>query len=236
MDRRRTEKINQAKTKEKHLAEEYEYWFVICPLGSKHKLWLNLFFLREKIEINKSYVNEVVQNIKRVSRGSEKGCFCLDAMRAFTSFCVCSLKRPRPNATISWWSSTMSSCRRYKIWNQRLKRLIKSSKVVLGFVASKVRDCQRSTSVSFSSCREPWRQTFRRSSTVCLEKFKNSCRRGGQRSGVTASPGQARHTRLCRRRTETRGNGSGRLEDRCFEMEEIIKTVNLLLMHKCFDS
>uniref|UniRef100_A0A671VKE4 1-phosphatidylinositol 4,5-bisphosphate phosphodiesterase n=1 Tax=Sparus aurata TaxID=8175 RepID=A0A671VKE4_SPAAU len=45
MDRRRTEKINQAKTKEKHLAEE------------------------EKIEINKSYVNEVVQNIKRVSGG-----------------------------------------------------------------------------------------------------------------------------------------------------------------------
>uniref|UniRef100_A0A8D0D1P3 Phosphoinositide phospholipase C n=1 Tax=Sander lucioperca TaxID=283035 RepID=A0A8D0D1P3_SANLU len=45
MDRRRTEKINQAKTKEKHLAEE------------------------EKNEINKSYVNEVVQNIKRVSRG-----------------------------------------------------------------------------------------------------------------------------------------------------------------------
>uniref|UniRef100_A0A3Q3WJ44 Phosphoinositide phospholipase C n=1 Tax=Mola mola TaxID=94237 RepID=A0A3Q3WJ44_MOLML len=42
MDRRRTEKINQAKTKEKHLAEE------------------------EKIEINKSYVNEVVQNIKRL--------------------------------------------------------------------------------------------------------------------------------------------------------------------------
>uniref|UniRef100_A0A665ULG6 1-phosphatidylinositol 4,5-bisphosphate phosphodiesterase n=1 Tax=Echeneis naucrates TaxID=173247 RepID=A0A665ULG6_ECHNA len=41
MDRRRTEKINQAKSKEKHLAEE------------------------EKIEINKSYVNEVVQNIKR---------------------------------------------------------------------------------------------------------------------------------------------------------------------------
>ncbi|KAM6956654.1 1-phosphatidylinositol 4,5-bisphosphate phosphodiesterase beta-1-like [Aplochiton taeniatus] len=48
MDRRRTEKISQAKTKEKHLAEE------------------------EKIEINKSYVNEVVQNIKRLEEAQEK--------------------------------------------------------------------------------------------------------------------------------------------------------------------
>ncbi|XP_074531383.1 1-phosphatidylinositol 4,5-bisphosphate phosphodiesterase beta-1-like [Halichoeres trimaculatus] len=48
MDRRRTEKINQAKTKEKHLAEE------------------------EKIEINKSYVNEVVQNIKRMEETQAK--------------------------------------------------------------------------------------------------------------------------------------------------------------------
>lgn len=81
-------------------------------------------FLREKIEINKSYVNEVVQNIKRVSRGSEKRCFCLYATQVFTSFCVCSLRRPRQNAMISWWSSTMGSCRRSKIWNQRFKRLI----------------------------------------------------------------------------------------------------------------
>lgn len=29
--------------------------------------------LREKIEINKSYVNEVVQNIKRVSWGARVG-------------------------------------------------------------------------------------------------------------------------------------------------------------------
>uniref|UniRef100_A0AAV2JJB8 1-phosphatidylinositol 4,5-bisphosphate phosphodiesterase n=1 Tax=Knipowitschia caucasica TaxID=637954 RepID=A0AAV2JJB8_KNICA len=48
MDRRRTEKINQAKTKEKHLA------------------------LEEKIEINKSYVNEVVQNIKRLEEAQMK--------------------------------------------------------------------------------------------------------------------------------------------------------------------
>ncbi|KAM3863352.1 1-phosphatidylinositol 4,5-bisphosphate phosphodiesterase beta-1 [Diretmus argenteus] len=48
MDRRRTEKINQAKTKEKHLADE------------------------EKIEINKSYVNEVVQNIKRLEETQAK--------------------------------------------------------------------------------------------------------------------------------------------------------------------
>lgn len=48
MDRRRTEKINQAKTKEKHLAQE------------------------EKIEINKSYVNEVVQNIKRLEEAQSK--------------------------------------------------------------------------------------------------------------------------------------------------------------------
>lgn len=48
MDRRRTEKINQAKTKEKHLAQE------------------------EKIEINKSYVNEVVQNIKRLEEAQTK--------------------------------------------------------------------------------------------------------------------------------------------------------------------
>ncbi|XP_023818840.1 1-phosphatidylinositol 4,5-bisphosphate phosphodiesterase beta-1 [Oryzias latipes] len=48
MDRKRTEKINQAKTKEKHLAEE------------------------EKIEINKSYVNEVVQNIKRLEETQAK--------------------------------------------------------------------------------------------------------------------------------------------------------------------
>ncbi|XP_015251908.1 PREDICTED: 1-phosphatidylinositol 4,5-bisphosphate phosphodiesterase beta-1-like [Cyprinodon variegatus] len=48
MDRRRTEKINQAKTKEKHLAEE------------------------EKNEINKSYVNEVVQNIKRLEETQTK--------------------------------------------------------------------------------------------------------------------------------------------------------------------
>ncbi|XP_033991736.1 1-phosphatidylinositol 4,5-bisphosphate phosphodiesterase beta-1-like [Trematomus bernacchii] len=48
MDRRRTEKINQAKTKEKHLAEE------------------------EKTEINKSYVNEVVQNIKRLEETQTK--------------------------------------------------------------------------------------------------------------------------------------------------------------------
>ncbi|XP_074503475.1 1-phosphatidylinositol 4,5-bisphosphate phosphodiesterase beta-1-like [Sebastes fasciatus] len=48
MDRRRTEKINQAKTKEKHLAEE------------------------EKMEINKSYVNEVVQNIKRLEETQTK--------------------------------------------------------------------------------------------------------------------------------------------------------------------
>lgn len=48
MDQRRTEKINQAKTKEKHLAEE------------------------EKIEINKCYVNEVVQNIKRLEETQAK--------------------------------------------------------------------------------------------------------------------------------------------------------------------
>ncbi|KAK9541234.1 hypothetical protein VZT92_001295 [Zoarces viviparus] len=48
MDRRRTEKINQAKTKEKHLAEE------------------------EKMEINKSYVNEVVHNIKRLEETQTK--------------------------------------------------------------------------------------------------------------------------------------------------------------------
>ncbi|KAJ0066880.1 hypothetical protein NL108_004851 [Boleophthalmus pectinirostris] len=48
MDRRRTEKINQAKTKEKHLAQE------------------------EKIEINKCYVNEVVQNIKRLEEAQAK--------------------------------------------------------------------------------------------------------------------------------------------------------------------
>ncbi|XP_077350862.1 1-phosphatidylinositol 4,5-bisphosphate phosphodiesterase beta-1-like [Festucalex cinctus] len=48
MDRRRTEKINLAKTKEKHLAEE------------------------EKMEINKSYVNEVVQNIKRLEETQSK--------------------------------------------------------------------------------------------------------------------------------------------------------------------
>ncbi|XP_056464967.1 1-phosphatidylinositol 4,5-bisphosphate phosphodiesterase beta-1-like [Gadus chalcogrammus] len=48
MDRRRTDKINQAKTKEKHLAEE------------------------EKIEINKSYVTEVVQNIKRLEETQAK--------------------------------------------------------------------------------------------------------------------------------------------------------------------
>ncbi|KAF3707964.1 1-phosphatidylinositol 4,5-bisphosphate phosphodiesterase beta-1 [Channa argus] len=48
MDRRRTEKINQAKTKEKHLAEE------------------------EKMEINKSFVNEVVQNIKRLEETQAK--------------------------------------------------------------------------------------------------------------------------------------------------------------------
>lgn len=38
MDRRRTEKINQAKTKEKHLAEEYDALIVILPLSSKYKL------------------------------------------------------------------------------------------------------------------------------------------------------------------------------------------------------
>ncbi|XP_061767360.1 1-phosphatidylinositol 4,5-bisphosphate phosphodiesterase beta-1 isoform X1 [Nerophis ophidion] len=48
MDRRRTEKINLAKTKEKHLAEE------------------------EKMEINKSYVNEVVHNIKRLEETQAK--------------------------------------------------------------------------------------------------------------------------------------------------------------------
>ncbi|KAM9810175.1 1-phosphatidylinositol 4,5-bisphosphate phosphodiesterase beta-1 [Syngnathus typhle] len=48
MDRRRTEKINLAKTKEKHLAEE------------------------EKMEINKLYVNEVVQNIKRLEETQAK--------------------------------------------------------------------------------------------------------------------------------------------------------------------
>ncbi|XP_054654443.1 1-phosphatidylinositol 4,5-bisphosphate phosphodiesterase beta-1 isoform X2 [Dunckerocampus dactyliophorus] len=48
MDRRRTEKINLAKMKEKHLAEE------------------------EKMEINKSYVNEVVQNIKRLEETQAK--------------------------------------------------------------------------------------------------------------------------------------------------------------------
>ncbi|XP_051935389.1 1-phosphatidylinositol 4,5-bisphosphate phosphodiesterase beta-1-like [Hippocampus zosterae] len=48
MDRRRTEKINLAKTKEKHLAEE------------------------EKMEINKSFVNEVVQNIKRLEETQAK--------------------------------------------------------------------------------------------------------------------------------------------------------------------
>ncbi|XP_072292720.1 1-phosphatidylinositol 4,5-bisphosphate phosphodiesterase beta-1 isoform X1 [Eucyclogobius newberryi] len=48
MDRRRTEKINEAKTKEKHLAQE------------------------EKTEINKCYVNEVVQNIKRLEEAQAK--------------------------------------------------------------------------------------------------------------------------------------------------------------------
>ncbi|GLD69644.1 1-phosphatidylinositol 4,5-bisphosphate phosphodiesterase beta-1-like protein [Lates japonicus] len=57
MDRRRTEKINQAKTKEKHLAETQP----IC-----------LCVPREKIEINKSYVNEVVQNIERLEETQAK--------------------------------------------------------------------------------------------------------------------------------------------------------------------
>uniref|UniRef100_A0A3P8WHI2 Phosphoinositide phospholipase C n=1 Tax=Cynoglossus semilaevis TaxID=244447 RepID=A0A3P8WHI2_CYNSE len=48
MDQRRTEKINQVRTKEKHLAQE------------------------EKIEINKSYINEVVQNIKRLEEMQTK--------------------------------------------------------------------------------------------------------------------------------------------------------------------
>ncbi|KAK7901798.1 hypothetical protein WMY93_018567 [Mugilogobius chulae] len=48
MDRRRTERINDAKTKEKHLAQE------------------------EKTEINKCYVNEVVQNIKRLEEAQAK--------------------------------------------------------------------------------------------------------------------------------------------------------------------
>ncbi|XP_045065057.1 1-phosphatidylinositol 4,5-bisphosphate phosphodiesterase beta-1-like isoform X2 [Coregonus clupeaformis] len=48
MDKRRTKKIKEAMTKEKHLAEE------------------------EKLEINKSYVNEVVQNIKRLEDAQAK--------------------------------------------------------------------------------------------------------------------------------------------------------------------
>uniref|UniRef100_A0A4W5QJW8 1-phosphatidylinositol 4,5-bisphosphate phosphodiesterase n=1 Tax=Hucho hucho TaxID=62062 RepID=A0A4W5QJW8_9TELE len=48
MEKRRTEKIKEAMTKEKHLAEE------------------------EKLEINKSYVNEVVQNIKRLEDAQSK--------------------------------------------------------------------------------------------------------------------------------------------------------------------
>lgn len=48
MDRRRQEKINEAKSKEKHLTEE------------------------EKLEINRSYVNEVVQHIKRLEEAQTK--------------------------------------------------------------------------------------------------------------------------------------------------------------------
>ncbi|KAJ7991071.1 hypothetical protein DPEC_G00293430 [Dallia pectoralis] len=48
MEKRRTEKIKEAMTKEKHLAEE------------------------EKLDINKSYVNEVVQNIKRLEDAQTK--------------------------------------------------------------------------------------------------------------------------------------------------------------------
>ncbi|XP_052436661.1 1-phosphatidylinositol 4,5-bisphosphate phosphodiesterase beta-1-like [Carassius gibelio] len=48
MDKKRQEKINEAKTKEKHLTEE------------------------EKLEINRSYVNEVVQHIKRLEDAQTK--------------------------------------------------------------------------------------------------------------------------------------------------------------------
>ncbi|XP_041927738.1 1-phosphatidylinositol 4,5-bisphosphate phosphodiesterase beta-1 isoform X1 [Alosa sapidissima] len=48
MDRKRQEKINEAKSKEKHLTEE------------------------EKLEINRSYVNEVVQHIKRLEEAQTK--------------------------------------------------------------------------------------------------------------------------------------------------------------------
>ncbi|XP_062302974.1 1-phosphatidylinositol 4,5-bisphosphate phosphodiesterase beta-1 isoform X2 [Osmerus eperlanus] len=48
MDKRRQEKINETKSKEKHLADE------------------------EKLEINRSYVNEVVQNIKRLEEAQAR--------------------------------------------------------------------------------------------------------------------------------------------------------------------
>ncbi|XP_065111125.1 1-phosphatidylinositol 4,5-bisphosphate phosphodiesterase beta-1 isoform X2 [Paramisgurnus dabryanus] len=48
MDKKRQEKLNEAKTKEKHLTEE------------------------EKLEINRSYVNEVVQHIKRLEDAQTK--------------------------------------------------------------------------------------------------------------------------------------------------------------------
>lgn len=115
------------------------HWFVIFPLSNKHKLQLNsqiCFFSQGEDWDQQIICQWSCPEHKTGEQRKLKGCFCLNATRVFTSFWVCSLKRPRPNATISWWSSTMSSCRRYKTWNQRLKRLMKSSKVALCFVWS----------------------------------------------------------------------------------------------------
>lgn len=56
--------------------------------------------------------------------------------------------------------------------------------------------------LSFCSCKGSWRRISRRSSSVCPERLKTSCRTGRQRSEVTASPGRRRRTKLCQRRTE----------------------------------
>ncbi|KAA8583494.1 hypothetical protein FQN60_014702 [Etheostoma spectabile] len=133
MDRRRTEKINQAKTKEKHLAEE------------------------EKNEINKSYVNEVVQNIKRLEETQTK----------------------RHDQLVEQHTELLQEI-------QDLK-----PKVLLLSVAP-----------NQHSCKGPWRQSFRTSSSVCPERFKTSCRTGRRRLENKASPGRRPHTKRCQRRTE----------------------------------
>lgn len=79
-------------------------------------------------------------------------------------------------------------------------------------------------SSSFSSCREPWRPSFRRNSSGCRGRSVTSCRTGRRRSEVTACPGRRPHTKPCQRRTKKKDGRN--LEGREAEVERLYMNIS----------